>query len=166
MFRTPKNQNDRSAEVTRYFRAINRSRKMQRVMDISIPAAWPPTVLRTPKANCFSWCCFCCLGIGPWARSFKKSARLLNLISDKAPPAAWDSSKVACAQNWSAPRGAHNHPGRELRNEHEVYGLRIRPTPILFPTNIRHTLLDNTFCIYDARVLTTSEISLLWSSCL
>ncbi len=39
--------------------------------------------------------CWCSLGIAPRAQLLKKSAWLLHLIGDEAPPAAHDSSEVA-----------------------------------------------------------------------
>ncbi len=43
-------------------------------------------------------CCYC-LGIVPRARLLKKSARLLHLNDNKAPPPARDSGEVIHAQN-------------------------------------------------------------------
>ncbi len=52
---------------------------------------------------------FCCLGRAPRAQLLKKSAWLLHLVSDKAPPAAHDSNEVACAFNWCC----YPHTGNE-----------------------------------------------------
>ncbi len=44
-------------------------------------------------------CCCYCLGIVPRTQLLKKSARLLHLNDNKAPPSTRDSSEVIRAQN-------------------------------------------------------------------